>query len=529
MEQENNITLQERLRSMSLKDYIKIFGSINDLDPDSPTFKDRIPFALWDRQKEACDFMETQTQVILMPKSRQKGYSEIAAERALFTLFKSNNVEGVAISKSEFFAQYFLEKRVLAKYNELVRKFPKGTFPKLAKKPTKEEIVFEGGRRMMSLASSSTAAASMTLDFLIVDEAGGIDENKGAITEEKSIFKPILINSLPALDQNPNAWAMIIGTSVPGSYYNKLVRQAYEEDNEGEYKYFFIGWWHQPGRDKEWYLKQQYKYKDGVYLQHPTDMEDFFYIKDGLVFQHFDPKEGGRHVLDFKIGERFTRKIIKKGKASITHFKPSWNHFFLTSYDHGTSHPAANLYVLYDKYADMMYVFGETFFEDGHGSSVGEIAEAILLRHRDFPRKPDRSIADGAIYNDTGNESVGSLFQRAYGLKFQKARKHDEAATRELLSERFRDNKIYIHKDCYNLIAQLRDYRWDAKSSGEKPIQKNDDAIDALRYACAECKPEQHETKERMPEAYKINYEQRANWNTYADSSSQITEDWQAW
>jgi hypothetical protein len=520
---EEGKSTEQLLREMSLVQYIDLFGSITDRDPESPTWKERISFSLWDRQKEACDFMENETQVILMPKSRQKGYSEIAAERALFTLFKSENTEGVAISKSEFFAQYFLEERILKKYKELEKRFP-GRFPKLAKKPTKEEIVFEGGRRMMSLASSSTAAASMTLDFLIVDEAGGIDENKGATTEEKSIFKPILVNSLPALDQNPEAWAMIIGTSVPGSYYNKLVKDAYEEKNTGEYKYFFIGWHHQPGRDVEWYRRQCRKYDKDVFLQHPTDMDDFFYIRDGLVFQHLDHKEGGRHIYNFRVGEVFHRKI----DDNIQKYRASWNNFFLTAYDHGTDHPAVNLYTLYDQYHDMLYVFDETFFQQGHGSDVDDINEAISKKLKEFPRKPDREIADGAIFNDVGVESVGSQFVKG-GRKFKKAKKHDEAASRNALSKRFRDNKILIHPRCVNLIAQLKGYRWDAKSKGEKPIDGNDDAIDALRYACAECKAEDHPDKGAIKTSKDVSYSRGNKKSLTVGSSLKLSNDWQAY
>ncbi len=530
----NELKMSEKLNEISFVEYIYLFGSITDQlawtmkngkKVKNPTYKQRVPFKLWSRQREACEFLEGNN-LVLMPKSRQKGYSEIAAERCLFTLFKNINIKGAVVSKSEDFASDFLKYRIIPKYNEMCKQWP-NCFPKIVKS-NKDEIEWEDGRVLKSISCSNTGAASLTLDFMVFDEAGGIDENKGA-SIDKSLFKSILDNSLPALDQNPDSWVMIIGTSVPGTYYNQLVRKAYEQNNEGEYKYFFIGWHHQPGRTKEWYFSQRERLGDDVYLQHPTDMDDFFYIKDGLVFQHFDPKEGGRHVLNFTVGERFTRKIIKGNKASVAHFKPSWNNYFITSYDHGTNHPAVNLYGLYDKYSDMLYVFAETFFQDGHGSDVDEINSEINKKYREYPipRKADREIADGSIYNDIGAESVGSLF-RNLGRNFIKAKKNDEAASRELVADRFRKNRIYIHEDCVNLITQIRDYRWDAKSKGEKPVQKNDDAIDALRYMCSECRPEKHETQERAPGSYKVNYNQRTNWNTNTSSNS-INDDWQAW
>jgi hypothetical protein len=440
-----------------------------------------------------------------LPKSRQKGYSELAAERALKTLFQHQNIKGAIISKSEDFAKEFLSARVLPKYNYMREMFPDLSFPKIVRH-TKEEIEWEGGRVLKSISCSNTAAASLTLDFLVVDEAGGIDENKGA-TGENSLFRSILDNSIPALDQNSSAWLMVIGTSVPGTYYNQLVREAYDRDNKGEFKYFFIGWHDQPGRDVAWYKRQHELLKDNVFLQHPTDMDDFFYIKDGLVFQHFDGREDGRHVKNFNTGEEFFRK--HKGK--LQKLKASFNLRYITAYDHGTSHPAVNLYGLHDQYSDILYIVGETFFQDGHGSDYKEIGHAIIKKKKEFPRLPDREVADGSIFNEVGARSIGQLFGDM-GLRFRKARKHDEAASREVVACRFKDNTIIIHSSCYNLIKQLNGYRWDPKSKGEKPIQKDDDAIDALRYLCAECKVAQHKRVTPTVSAYERSRE-NSGWN----------------
>jgi len=488
-------TMAKFLQDISLVEYITMFGSITDQNPDNDTYKERIPFDLWPRQEYVCYNIERALRALL-PKSRQKGYSEIAAERCLKTLFSNKRVKGAVVSKSEDFAKEFLSSRIVPKYEEMCLNFP-NVFPKIVRQ-TKEEIEWEGGRVLKSISCSNTGAASLTLDFMVFDEAGGIDENKGA-TGENSLFRSILDNSLPALDQNKNAWVMIIGTSVPGTYYNQLVREAHDKQNKGVFKYFFIGWHHQPGRDIEWYRDQHEQLKDNVFLQHPTDMDDFFYIKDGLVFQHFDPQEGGRHVLDFSMGKKF----LRKSKGRIERLKASWNMNYITSYDHGTSHPAVNLYGIYDQYKDVLFIIAETFFQDGHGATVGEIALSIKQKLSDLGGKqPNKQIADGAIYNNIGAQSVGDIFYKGYGLKFKKAKKHDEAASRELVNERFRNNKIVIHKDCINLIDQVRGYRWDAKSRGEKPIQHDDDAIDALRYMCAECKKGAWDVQPPLPDVY---------------------------
>jgi hypothetical protein len=235
-------------------------------------------------------------------------------------------------------------------------------------------------------------------------------------------------------------------------------------------------------------------------------------------------------VFEFEIGEMITRKVRKGLKYEIQKFRPSWNLTFITAYDHGTNHAACNLYGLYDVYSDMLFIFDEVFFEDGHGSTVKEIEIELKdkIRHFPIPRRPDKEIADGAIFNEIGVESVGRLF-RKLGRIFKKAKKHDEAASRELLGGRFRDNRIIIHPRCVNFIKQVKNYRWDAKSLGEKPIQKEDDSIDCGRYMCAECKPEDHARTERAPDRYSINWERKQEGQSGFSSNDQSGDDWQSW
>jgi len=150
------------------------------------------------------------------------------------------------------------------------------------------------------------------------------------------------------------------------------------------------------------------------------------------------------------------------------------------------------------------------------------------VREFPLPRKPDKEIADGAIFNDIGAKSVGQLF-RDYGRYFRKAKKNDEAGSRELLSSRFRNNKIIIHPDCVNFIAQLKGYLWDAKKLVEIPIQKEDDSIDCARYMCAECKPEDHARTERSPDRYRIDWKKRQEDQRIDPRNDQSDDDWQSW
>lgn len=57
------------------------------------------------------------------------------------------------------------------------------------------------------------------------------------------------------------------------------------------------------------------------------------------------------------------------------------------------------------------------------------------------------------------------------------------------------DFNIVIHKDCVNTIREFSLYRWDADKFGnltDKPVDKDNHALDALRYAC---EPLMHQSK----------------------------------
>lgn len=57
-----------------------------------------------------------------------------------------------------------------------------------------------------------------------------------------------------------------------------------------------------------------------------------------------------------------------------------------------------------------------------------------------------------------------------------------------IVGDFFYKKNLVIHKKCTNLLDQIKTYAWDAKASDkgeDKPVKKNDHAVDALRYAIA--------------------------------------------
>lgn len=435
----------EFLKSLSLKEYISLFDRYWDRD------KLRVsPMKLWPKQEEYCDFIE-KNKIYVSPKARQNGISEMHASRALKQVLQDENQEIVVISKSESHAKYFLDKRIRFKYKNLP-KHPGISWPRI-EKDNIDEIIFDNGSSIKSITSSSSSAASMTLDALIIDEAGGIDENGGK-------FEAIWMNALPAIEKSPNSWCAVIGTSVPGSFYNEMVMDSYKGVNG--IPYFFLPYNTDPSRTEEWWEDQHKIHKDGMYLQYPKNMDHFFYVKEGLVFKSFDAKEGGRHV---------------------KHKPVNWNNPIYIGYDHGFLHPAGCLFCSYDEYTDHLHVFDEIYLPQGHQTSVSDIAEKIKKAIKALPAKPHKMIADNAIFRRDGVQTPADIF-RKNGVAWGHSEKYDEKASRDLLIERFGTDRISISPNCSNLIEELRSSRWDTKKKEEKVIDSGNDLIDPLRYIC---------------------------------------------
>ena len=56
----------------------------------------------------------------------------------------------------------------------------------------------------------------------------------------------------------------------------------------------------------------------------------------------------------------------------------------------------------------------------------------------------------------------------------------------ELINQLFEDNRIYISKECANLIRELGQYEWITTGVRDMPKDGNDHCLDALRYVLAE-------------------------------------------
>lgn len=460
-------SFQQLFHSLTLAEFLESFSVLWDQNQ-----KKYVPFKLWPSQKAMCDKIDEwhkQGHIeTIHPKSRQCGFSEIFSGRAVKHGITYPQSEGLIFSKRSEDAQYFLERRIKPKIDNLP-KIPGIEFPTI-KRITKEVIVLSNGSSFRSFPASNTAGAGSTADYVVFDECGGIDKQPNAS------FAEMYKNVVPVIEKAGDiAWLAQIGTSEPGSYYNDKVRKVWH-GHDKETKLYFIGWKGDPSRDEEWYEKQVMKasHISDVKTQYPETLDDFFSIKEGLVIPSFDPIKGGRHVNEFNIEQ----------------FNPT-DGYFLTGYDHGFRHPAVYLVAFYDKFSDHLYIYAEKYWRETDARDIGL---DIIEIDKSLMRPIKRRIADAAIFNQTGVISPAQVFS-SMGVKFSPSEKTrgliGEDGSLMLLQKRFTEDKITIHPNCWELIEQTSTWKWNPNVKGEKPEDIGDDGPDVLRYLCAEIRKEQ--------------------------------------
>lgn len=440
-------SLEDFIRELTLSQYIKLFGSIWDKKA-----KKESPFHLWPAQARLADTLESsEMQYHFIGKARQMGVSEIAAELAIKTVLGGKKAEVIVISRSEEDAIYFLKRRVKEKIARLP-KIPGVKYPSIVRE-TSSIIEFSNGSSISSITSNERAGAGRTVDLVIVDEAG-------QVPNFDKIWK-----ATNATIQEAGGKIVVIGTSETGSFFNKQLEKCIDGAMEDVAELHFLSCYDKPSQDEAWAKKTMKTFDDitDFKLEYPETIEDMFLKKEGMIFKTFDPTPGGRHVNLIS-----PRELIRNLEGNLK---------YIIGYDHGYRHWAAGLFCIYDATDNHLYVFDEYAVKE---TQIPDIARNIKARAQMLPLAP-RMIADTAIFSEHGTKSHANIF-RDHGVAFQKAIKHNAAARRGYLSDRFTFDRITIDPSCVVLIQQLKNYTYNPRSDKDEPINLNDDTIDALGY-----------------------------------------------
>lgn len=131
---------------------------------------------------------------------------------------------------------------------------------------------------------------------------------------------------------------------------------------------------------------------------------------------------------------------------------------------------------------------GNVYVTEEHfaaGLSVEEHAEIIKRKSDDIGWHRDMNGKISALIDSAANQrtlasakSVSELFFD-YGINVNANVNKDLFSGINRVKSYFKNNKIFIFKNCVNLISELKTYWW---GSGDAPVKKDDHALDELRY-----------------------------------------------
>ena len=206
-------------------------------------------------------------------------------------------------------------------------------------------------------------------------------------------------------------------------------------------------------------------YVDGLIKQYPEEwvkryVYGSFDTFEGLVFKEFQDKEP--YVIhSCKIPDHWYRFV---------------------GIDHGYRNPTAVLWGAVSD--DGTVIIYDEFYETNH--LVSEIATVLKTKAKE--NKPKLYLIDPSCRNRNGQTGKSVIDEFAAHKVFVQPANNDVRAGINRVQELIRANKLRIFTRCTNLRTELQTYRWkDLKPSAvtdapEKPLKKQDHAVDALRY-----------------------------------------------
>ena len=187
-----------------------------------------------------------------------------------------------------------------------------------------------------------------------------------------------------------------------------------------------------------------------------------FTFSGGLVYSNF--KEEFNVIEPFNVPNEWYDKIcIDPGYRN-----PLSCHFYAVDYD-------GNIYVIgehYEKEKDIEY----------HAQKIWEIAKSLNWPVNSFDRI--EALIDSAANQKTlsGTNSVVELF-RDYKIDCNSNVNKDLFTgiqrVKNLICSANGERKLFIFKNCVNLIREIKGYFW---GKSDNPIKKDDHALDELRY-----------------------------------------------
>ena len=164
---------------------------------------------------------------------------------------------------------------------------------------------------------------------------------------------------------------------------------------------------------------------------------------------------------------------------------PGWRRFI--AIDHGRTNPTAILWGAVDQ-DDKIWIYRE-HYEAGHDVDYhARMCKAYLNEGKYETYVIDPSTGAG---KKDDPETIGNRY-RQLGIPVINAN-NDVQGGIDKVTEYIKNNKIFITRSCENLKREMTNYQWEQPSASridlnqpEKPLKKDDHAVDSLRYLVGE-------------------------------------------
>jgi hypothetical protein len=459
----NEITLHDVLEQLSTSDFIIIFLHIKYQSKKQKWYPHPEQIIMLDAMDAAS---RVKNATFWLMKSRQAAGTSMVAARLIKKCLAKNGYQVLVMSKSGDQAEKFLNDRLVVTLNWLYEYSTEINWPKYKgwkryKKPTKAgKIEFPNGSVIEAINSALHAGRGDTVDEVVLDEA--------AAGEFLHHFNEIWGSITGGTEHSASGFKTVLSTSEPGSPFNARSKEYYTEPKKGIF-FHFMGRNAIPKemRTQEWWEQRVAELGQvRATLEYPETIDDCFVSNEGFVFPQFE-KPMGRHV--------------KSQETNLTYI-------FGTTYDHGRTkeHPAVIWYWLFNRFEDQLHVFKEHFWFEPQGG-VNEICagmneDLFALRAQGFA-KPSRNVADTAITNDDGRQSIRDMIYDKTGIYFNPAQKHDEKQSLDHLISRVNENRITFDPSCVNSRRQFSELMWSTKTDRYgKANDLDNDSIDVGRY-----------------------------------------------
>lgn len=248
----------------------------------------------------------------------------------------------------------------------------------------------------------------------------------------------------------------IFGTMTPLKGLTFIYDEIYlNKYNSGEVWYEFIEW-----ADNPYLSRREIKEFTSSMSESELNRRRYgrFVTDNGQVYTEFDENV---HVIEpFAVPEEWQDTLsIDPGLRN-----PLSCHWYAVDYD-------GNVYVIAEHYAQGLDVAA-------HSEKIREISDKIGWR-RDFGGNINALIDSAANQKTLAySKSVAELFYEN-GINVNTNVNKDLFSGINRVKGYFKSRRLFIFKNCVNLIREIKGYRW---GDGDTPVKKDDHALDELRY-----------------------------------------------